>query len=56
MFDGSGEEDEKLSKSLIFLHGVTLNFIEFDFEELVVVFYIGLVEGGIIVDFDGDFL
>ena len=56
MLDGSGEEDEKLAKPLVFLHGVALNFIEFDFEELVVVFNIGLVEGGIVVDFNGDFL
>ena len=40
MFDGPGEEDEQLSKSLVFLHGVALNFIEFNFEKLVVMFNI----------------
>ena len=54
MFDGSSKEDKQLTKSLIFFHGLALYFIELYGEEIEVVFNIGSIEGGIVVDFHAD--
>ena len=56
VLDSSGQEDEQLSKPLILFHGVSLDLIELDGEEVKVVVDIGGIEGRIVVDFDADLL
>ena len=56
VFDGSCQEDEQLSKSLVFFHGITLDLIELDSKEIEVVLDICGIESGVVVDFDADLL
>ena len=50
-----GQKDQQLSKSLVFLHGLTLYFFELDFEQSLVFLYVLLVEDGVTGHLDGNF-
>lgn len=47
---------QQLSKSLVFLHGLALDFVELDFEEFDIVGDVVFVEDGVVGHFDGNFL
>ena len=50
------QKNQKLSKSLIFLHSFSLNFLELYFEQLLIFLYILFVQNGIAWHFDCDLL
>ena len=50
------QEYQQLSEALVFSHGLALDFIELDFEELFVIEYVLFVEDVVSGHFDGDLL